>query len=1154
MIPNKILWYLGYNNLGLMLEQERKHWLMKTDKRKQVQDKTTGDIYEGEIDNRGSDISIKSSRLPIKNDAISSLEYVDEGANMILDFANAAFPFSMGSKGFMFARITSINYPLGNIDDVQYKNYRVVFDNVEKRTFAFGVSPYSSEVYSGEWIITSTPPTLQMMDEFGEYTIEVDLDLKDSTGGVFCYPLEAGLQPFNISQVTSTKYVSEVINDDAYIGYPLYWFSTDETRTGPTFELGSNGYNSADMAYVIFSTEGNAGTMYAGKAYVNVDGTQSTGATPDLSLPSEWEIRCKCYSMETFSGNDSDFNKELDIANIYFYKKATGDTTVIPIESGSGENNVMKMIPNIGWTYEDNRTYKIDMALFESNNEAQSGSKNPLTALFNIELDRTVPYYINDDKNLGYAGIEFTASNPMMDTTNRYPHDLDKWEGLPEWFGDPAVGVPQHMAIYAIHNTPMYSELNPESRQVAALLLDPGIMKVEDSEELANDEKGRIYVISNDDPEYQNNATAEFPKPARTVARICDIPTSVADFLNVEGLVPISIVDPKYVRSQAAYTTSQKEKLWNVLNSKVVTPLAEDEYGIPFYTGEDGSRERYPYIFSNIENLKNVDLVNNNDFREWINLNSMVDPTHVSVYSIANPGRDYVVNATGIIIIGGVAMDYIVTEVGENGGVVDVMVVPQDNDVFINLSNFDLQEGSDGITQKYGTTPVAGEVGGIPVPKVGEGLELVLVIEDYEDIKMKQGNIYDDLVAFVYEGNTLKMYRYITNSSNLLHLGIWGSPMIITEYDRTNPAKRNGGYSASDTMTRMLIPYMREVEVCSDVAGRRLDKIQVMSTPTFMNIIDTTHTPIHLSGEDDPIIQRVDLCGLHCEGFSSWINISRTATENDVLDDIKSRKDLDRDCYLAWQWNEGHTAYRYGIIRRSMNNYVTDDTYTTIPSTANMKYDSYINTNASTTVVWDVPGVGAMMWVYNPNYNKKEIYNIDQDTRDLYISYSNEDSEMNPNLMSWKDVDIRISPYGQTVEKIVNDYGIFNFYIYTNNPIQGTRVPSPSVYNEYEFKLIARQGDTLTASTPTPVGNWQLVFPRVNQYKIVSSGIQEGVYNTEVKLRRLVPAFGEDLGDISNVLDSSGHNINQKVVIFDQGTSGTKMKIYNKETGQFETV
>ena len=30
--PNKIQWFLGYNRLNLILEQERKHWLLKTDK------------------------------------------------------------------------------------------------------------------------------------------------------------------------------------------------------------------------------------------------------------------------------------------------------------------------------------------------------------------------------------------------------------------------------------------------------------------------------------------------------------------------------------------------------------------------------------------------------------------------------------------------------------------------------------------------------------------------------------------------------------------------------------------------------------------------------------------------------------------------------------------------------------------------------------------------------------------------------------------------------------------------------------------------------------------------------------------------------------------------------------------------------------------
>ena len=66
MIPKKIYWMLGYNNLSIILEQERRHWLMKTDKNKQIQDSLTGDIFHGTVDNLGSDIIIESKKLPYK--------------------------------------------------------------------------------------------------------------------------------------------------------------------------------------------------------------------------------------------------------------------------------------------------------------------------------------------------------------------------------------------------------------------------------------------------------------------------------------------------------------------------------------------------------------------------------------------------------------------------------------------------------------------------------------------------------------------------------------------------------------------------------------------------------------------------------------------------------------------------------------------------------------------------------------------------------------------------------------------------------------------------------------------------------------------------------------------------------------------------------
>ncbi|MBR1987874.1 MAG: hypothetical protein IKA36_02420, partial [Clostridia bacterium] len=72
---NKIQWTIGYSNLSLILEQDRKHWLMKTDKKKQIQDKYTGDMFLGQIDNIGSDILLTTEKLPILNKVTKSIGY-----------------------------------------------------------------------------------------------------------------------------------------------------------------------------------------------------------------------------------------------------------------------------------------------------------------------------------------------------------------------------------------------------------------------------------------------------------------------------------------------------------------------------------------------------------------------------------------------------------------------------------------------------------------------------------------------------------------------------------------------------------------------------------------------------------------------------------------------------------------------------------------------------------------------------------------------------------------------------------------------------------------------------------------------------------------------------------------------------------------------
>ena len=50
---NKVMYVANTNTLAFILSQERQHWLLKTDKIKQIQDDVTGDLFEGKVYNRG---------------------------------------------------------------------------------------------------------------------------------------------------------------------------------------------------------------------------------------------------------------------------------------------------------------------------------------------------------------------------------------------------------------------------------------------------------------------------------------------------------------------------------------------------------------------------------------------------------------------------------------------------------------------------------------------------------------------------------------------------------------------------------------------------------------------------------------------------------------------------------------------------------------------------------------------------------------------------------------------------------------------------------------------------------------------------------------------------------------------------------------------
>ncbi len=1135
-IPEKIYYHLGYNNLGLLLDQERKHWLMKVDKQKQVQDKTTGEIYEGTVNNLASDIVIESERLNITNEAFASLVYTDPALNKMLEVSNSAFTYSYEVNGFMFARILSINYQTSTSSDpVIHHAYRLKLQDCEECIIPFGGSPNTDSVFADRWLKTSTVPIIQLMDDNSQYTIEVQLDMDNCTNPVFYYPLNTTIQPFELI-LDNDVYYTEGINDDDYIGMPLYWFTCDETNMGPKVTIANN-HSILGRELCMLSNPGN-GSKYDVKMYVGVDGDND--ATPDDSLTSTFAVVCK--SNQRFTDTEADFMVNLPPEQIIMKNTTTDEEFSLGISFGIDENSVIRMTPDVGWEYVDDSTYMVQMSVFDTN--CLEVGKNALIPVFDLTLDTRIPFITTSESNVGYAGVRMGSSNEYSDIYPRYPHHLNEWEGLPTWINelDPDM-VPQHLCAYAIHNTKDYVETIPDSRQVAALLLDPGKKKTDDHEGFTNDERGRVYVISNDDLEYRNNLVEKINgglvKPDRTAARICDIPTSVMQLSGISGLSPSPIVDKKYVRSQASFTNEDKERLWNEVNwmDRWVRPtaFANDGERIIDKSAQEGDK----YVFHGEDMLNLVDMNVLNDFNIIENLNPTVESTAVSVAVITNGGENYSVTDIGKIIIGGYSFTYEVEAV-DAGGVVTEVLIAGDFDQPINLSNFDMLPGNSGITAEYGTSPTTPQR---DPEHPATGLKVQLLISGYADLLPKKGDYLDGLHAFVRCDDGIWLYEW----ESMYDSYYWRKGILVSPFEQSTE-DLDRGLSTHDAYVTSQIPIYSQIDVSKMKNFVSSTSIEAFVTPTFINITDTRCTPVtpneSSSQDDEGLYTKVDICKFKCDGVRNNIQ-AVTKTDAGVLDKLKELDVLRYDSYVFWKWNNANDpnnlAFSYGIIYRSLSNYQSTDVRSRLPKN-NLKYKKYVHSNYSTTVVWDAPGVnGVMMWIYDPTSRTKEMYVVDPETQDLYVDRD---------MMTWNDVDI-YNNSGNTI-KIVDDDGIFQYNILSNNPGDFSYTPSgvDVIYQQPEFRKIVSVGTSTTRTSYLgPSGNWKLVFPRCDSYQLTN--VTTGEIFKPVKLQLL---RGENLGSFGDVKDENGNTVNNKTLILNQTSTGTSLNVFNEQTGRWETV
>lgn len=198
-------------------------------------------------------------------------------------------------------------------------------------------------------------------------------------------------------------------------------------------------------------------------------------------------------------------------------------------------------------------------------------------------------------------------------------------------------------------------------------------------------EYGRVYIITNDPSEYENNMKTQFTKAARTFARICDIPTTFSQLIHVTGFVPTVIIDKKYIHCDAAFLNDDNERLWNYLYYM----WAEIGHQV-----SDASGHQIPTNVGIFSYGSNLDLVfrttggiyHGSRYTRKKNLNPTIMSVEISK-TASSSGRGYAVNDKFTFYVGGRLISGVVDSV-YNGGVNGFTLDISDSEV-INVANLD---------------------------------------------------------------------------------------------------------------------------------------------------------------------------------------------------------------------------------------------------------------------------------------------------------------------------------------------------------------------------------------------------------------------------------------------------------------------------------
>lgn len=376
-------------------------------------------------------------------------------------------------------------------------------------------------------------------------------------------------------------------------------------------------------------------------------------------------------------------------------------------------------------------------------NYLEDDGKWIIIALLRVEYQTSTLYnyeYLKSNylKSNAVTGIHINSTSMPSDNgiiqKNGITHNMSEFDGLPLYFKNFYTNrnvCISRSIIYAIRD-----DLNHENQLVvdkptAALIADSGypISQTEYTNEEFNDIElnpdanyGRVYYVSNDPSEYRSNLDEHFP--ARTLARICDIPTSFTQLMHITNYAPTYVIDVQYNRTESPYTEDEQFKVWN----EYVPKWIRYNNGVVF-----------PQFYSLYEMMRDY-LYNGNPHCIYDNLNSYITiPTVENTIIVNDAGSGYTVGDTFAFEIGGQTITGII-ESANNGQVLTIII---DDDYSIHYSF--LSQAS-----TFATSTISGS---------GSGLTVDVNVPDYNSYLKEYAGYPEDMFALMFDDiNNLWVY------------------------------------------------------------------------------------------------------------------------------------------------------------------------------------------------------------------------------------------------------------------------------------------------------------------------------------------------------------------------------------------------------------